>query len=212
MPAVNGLEIPSTLADVANPASMALLVYDMQTGICSQVESERVEAAIASLLEAARAAGIRIAYSRHLSLSKAWMGATQYRTAMAWQRKPDPAEVSPWFLPGTPGQSIVPELTPAADDFVFDKLGMSAFEGTPLRFALADAGIRALAIAGIAMEIGIEPTARHAADLGIIPVIIEDAVGWGNKEAADRSIAGLSFAGDAMFTTVAELSQLFAAS
>jgi hypothetical protein len=25
------------------------------------------------------------------------------------------------------------------------------------------------------MEIGIEPTAHHAADLGIIPVVIEDA-------------------------------------
>jgi len=28
---------------------------------------------------------------------------------------------------------------------------------------------------GIAMEIGIEPTARHAGDLGTIPVVIEDA-------------------------------------
>jgi nicotinamidase-related amidase len=205
---VNGLEIPSTLADIANPASMALLVYDMQVGICSQVESEAVKSAAAALLTAARAAGIRVAYSRHLSLSKAWMGVTQYRTAMAWQRKSDPAEVSSWFLRGTPGQEIVPELAPAADDFVFDKLAMSAFEGTPLRFALADAGIRALAIAGIAMEVGIEPTARHAADLGIIPVIVEDAVGWGNKEAADRSIAGLRYAGDAMFTTVAELTEL----
>src|SRR5438477_12266735 len=101
-------------------------------------------------------------------------------------------------------------MTPAAEEAVFDKLSMTAFEGTPLHFALTDAGIRALAIAGIAMEVGIEPTARHAADLGIIPVIVEDAIGWGNKEAADRSIAGLRYAGDAMFTTVAELSQLFA--
>jgi nicotinamidase-related amidase len=210
MRSINGLEIPSNLADVAGPAAMAVLVYDMQAGICSQVESEAVKSAVASLVSAARAAGVRIAYSRHLSLSKPWMGVTQYRTAMAWQRKSDPAEVSPWFLRGNPGQEIVPELAPSADDFVFDKLAMSAFEGTPLRFALADAGIRALAIAGIAMEIGIEPTARHAADLGILPVIVEDAVGWGNKEAADRSIAGLRYAGDAMFTTVAELTGLFA--
>ncbi len=210
MRSANALEIPSSLVDVATPAAMALLVYDMQAGICSQVESERVKSAIAALLEAARAAGVRVVYSRHLSLSKPWMGVTQYRTAMAWQRKSDPADVSPWFLRGSPGQDIVPELAPSADDFVFDKLAMSAFEGTPLRFALADAGIRALAIAGIAMEVGIEPTARHAADLAIITVIVEDAVGWGNKEAADRSIAGLRYAGDAMFTTVAELSQLFA--
>jgi nicotinamidase-related amidase len=210
MRSINTLEIPSSLADVATPEAMALLIYDMQAGICEQVESGPVKSAIASLQKAARIAGVRVAYSRHLSLSKAWMGVTQYRTAMGWQRKSDPADVSSWFLRGTAGQEIVPELAPSPDDFVFDKLAMSAFEGTPLRFALADAGIRALAIAGIAMEVGIEPTARHAADLGIIPVIVEDAVGWGNKEAADGSIAGLRYAGDAMFTTVAELTHLLA--
>ena len=50
---------------------------------------------------------------------------------------------------------------------VFDKLAMSAFEGTPLQFALRDRGITTLAICGIALEIGIQPTVRHAADLGI---------------------------------------------
>lgn len=208
MRSVDGLNIPASLADVATPETMALLVYDMQAGVCAQIESEAVKSATGALLAAARAAGVRIAYSRHLSLSKPWMGVTQYRMAMAWQRKADPAEVSPWFRPSNPGFGIVPELAPAADDFVFDKLAMSAFEGTPLHFALADAGIRALAIAGVAMEIGIEPTARHAIDLGIIPVIVEDAVGWGNREEAERSIALLRYAGDAMFTTVAELSAL----
>jgi nicotinamidase-related amidase len=61
---------------------------------------------------------------------------------------------------------------------------MSAFEGTPLAFALPDCGITSVAIAGIAMEIGIEPTARHAADLGIIPVVIEDACGAAHADAA----------------------------
>jgi nicotinamidase-related amidase len=209
MKSVNSLEIPTSLADIATPERMGLLVYDMQVGICSQVESKEVKTAVRTMLAAARAAGLRIAYTRHLSLPKAWMGVTQYRTAMAWQRKAEPVEVSPWFLRDTSGFQIVPELAPTADDAVFDKLAMSAFEGTPLHFALSDAGIRALAIVGIAMEVGIEPTARNAADLGIIPVIVEDAVGWGNKEAADRSIAGLRYAGDSLFTTVAELTDLW---
>ncbi|WP_163434777.1 isochorismatase family protein, partial [Escherichia coli] len=69
-----------------------------------------------------------------------------------------------------PAFALVPELAPDADEIVFDKLAMSAFEGTPLTFALRDRGIAALAIAGIATEIGIEPTVRHAADLGIVPI------------------------------------------
>ena len=81
---------------------------------------------------------------------------------------------------------------------------MSAFEGTPLDIALRDCNIRAFAIAGIAMEIGIEPTARHGADLGYIPVIIQDACGFGHADAAARSIASLEFAGDSLLTTVDE--------
>lgn len=57
-----------------------------------------------------------------------------------------------------------------------------------------------LALVGVAMEIGIEPTARHAADLGMVPVIIEDACGTGHAEAVQRSIESLKFGGDAVFT------------
>jgi nicotinamidase-related amidase len=57
------------------------------------------------------------------------------------------------------------------------------------------------------MEIGIEPTARHAADLGIIPVIITDACGAGHDEAAQRSIDALKFAGDAVLTDASTFCQ-----
>ena len=77
---------------------------------------------------------------------------------------------------------------------------MSAFEGTPLQFALRDRGITTLAICGIALEIGIEPTVRHATDLGIIPVLIADACGAGNEEAGQRTLDQLGFKGDALMT------------
>ncbi len=50
------------------------------------------------------------------------------------------------------------------------------------------------------MEVGIEPTARHAADLGYIPVIVTDACGAGNQAAAQRSLESLKFSGDSLFT------------
>jgi nicotinamidase-related amidase len=77
---------------------------------------------------------------------------------------------------------------------------MSAFEGTWLDFALRDCGINAFIIVGVATEIGIEPTARHGADLGYIPVLVTDACGAGSEEAAKRSIESLKFAGDALIT------------
>jgi biuret amidohydrolase len=171
-------------------------------GRCLQAIARRVAPAarVARVLEASRNASLRVFLTRHLSLPRELMGAFQYRMAMAWQRVDDPAGVEPWFLRDSPGFAIVPELKPRPSEAIFDKLAMSAFEGTLLAFALRDCGIAAVAVVGIAMEIGIEPTARHAADLGIIPVVIADACGAGHADAAQRSCEALQFAGDAIMT------------
>jgi len=109
----------------------------------------------------------------------------------------------PWFLRDSPGFPIVPPLTPLASEAVLDKITMSAFEGTPLNIALRDCGISAVAIAGIALEVGIEPTVRHAVDLGLIPVIISDACGSGDPKAAQRSLESFAFEGNAVVTDTA---------
>jgi biuret amidohydrolase len=210
---INALEVPTTLEDVCDPRRLALVIYDMQVGITSQLkDGAAILAKVKQVLAAARSVGVRTFFTRHMSLPKELMGVSQYRMAMAWQRLDDPAQVKPWFLRDSPGFAIVPELTPLASEAIFDKLAMSAFEGTPLEFALRDCEISALAIAGIAMEIGIEPTARHAADLGLIPVIIADACGAGHADAAKRSLESLAFAGDAVITDVARFCELMAGS
>jgi nicotinamidase-related amidase len=204
-----GIDIPRTLEDVCDARRLALVVYDMQVAIKQQLpDGDAIVARVRQVLDAARAAGLRIFFMRHLSLPKELMGAFQYRMAMAWQRVDDPDEVAPWFLRDSPGFALVPELAPRPSEAIFDKITMSAFEGTPLGIALRDCGVNAVAIAGIALEIGIEPTARHAADLGIIPVIIADACGAGNEAAAKRSLESLAFAGDALITDVAEFCRL----
>ena len=196
-----GIDIPRTLEEVCDPQRVALLVYDMQVGILSQLKNpEPITQQALKVLTAAREAGIRVFFSRHLSLPKELMGMFQYRMAMAWQRSDSPEELKPWFLRDNPSFQIIPQLTPRPTEGVFDKLTMSAFEGTWLDFALRDCGINAFIVVGVATEIGIEPTARHGADLGYISVIVTDACGAGNEEAAKRSIESLKFTGDALFT------------
>jgi nicotinamidase-related amidase len=182
-----GLNIPQTLEDVCDRTRLALIVYDMQVGIVSQIKNGReITDRVVRVLGAARAAGIRVFFTRHMSLPRELMGVSQLRTAMAWQRAKSVDEVKPWFLRDSPGFHLVPELNPLSSEAIFDKLAMSAFEGTPLDFALRDCGLDAFAIVGIATEIGIEPTVRHDADLGYIPVVIEDACGCGHADAAAR--------------------------
>src|SRR5437667_8155663 len=198
-----GLDILQTLNDICDPNQLALIVYDMQVGIVKQIENgQQITDKVLQVLEAARRANIRIFFTRHMSLPKELMGVSQFRTAMAWQRVKSPDEVKPWFLRDAPGFHLIPEVNPLPSEAIFDKITMSAFEGTPLNIALRDCGIDAFAIVGIAMEIGIEPTVRHGADLGYIPVVVKDACGFGHRDAAARSIASLEFAGDALLTNV----------
>jgi biuret amidohydrolase len=197
------LEIPQTLDDICDPTRLALVVYDMQVGIVKQIENgQQITEKVLQVLDAARKVGIRVVFTRHMSLPKELMGVSQFRMAMAWQRVKSVDEVKPWFLRDAPAFQLVPEMNPLPSEAIFDKITMSAFEGTPLDIALRDCGITAFAIVGIAMEIGIEPTVRHGADLGYIPVIIKDACGFGHRDAAERSIASLKFAGDALVTNM----------
>ena len=106
-------------------------------------------------------------------------------------------------MPDAPQTQIAPALKPNENEAVIDKLTLSAFAGTPLELALRGAGVDVVAIVGVATEIGIEPTARHAGDLGFIPVVVTDACGAGNADAAARSMENLRFLGDAMLTDVA---------
>ena len=203
MKKLNNLTIPISLADAVNPNHTALIVYDMQVGILRQLQGgDEIIQKVGEVLQIARENQLRTYFLRHLSLPQNLMGRFQIRQAMKWQRLDDPGKIRPWFLRGTEAHQIVSELQPNETEAVFDKIGMSAFEGTPLDIALRDSGVQTFLIAGVATEIGIEPTVRQGADLGYIPIIIEDACGAGEKQAGDRAIESMRYMGDALFTTV----------
>jgi biuret amidohydrolase len=206
-----GLEVPTTLAEACRPERTALVLYDLQEGILRQIaDREKVLARAAALLQAAREADVRVLFVRHVTLPVALMGASQMRMWLAWQGASTPEAVLSPFPPDAPQSQIVAEVSPRSGEAVFDKLTMSAFEGTPLTFVLRDCGVTTVVLGGIALEIGIEPTARHAADLGFIPVIATDACGAGNAEAGRRTLEALGFLGDALQCEVDELREIWA--
>jgi len=157
-----GLDIPRTLDEVCDPRRLALLVYDMQVGVVSQLpDGAEVTRRVAAVLRTARVAGVRTFFTRHMWLPLEVAGVAQLRTALAWQRVDHVADLTPGLQRDSPGFQIVPELAPRPSEAVFDKITMSAFEGTPLDIALRDCGIVAFAVVGVALEIGIEPTVVH---------------------------------------------------
>ena len=104
-----GLTIPQSLEEVCDPARTALIVYDMQVGVVSQLSDGGViTQRVAEVRRAARDAGVRVVYTRHMSLPNEVAGIIQLRTAMAWQRVERVSDVKPAFLRDSPAFQITP--------------------------------------------------------------------------------------------------------
>ena len=114
------------------------------------------------------------------------------------------------FPPGAAQTRIVDELAPAAGEPVFDKFGMSALVGTPVEAVLRDRAVTTLVLVGAVLEIGIEPTARHGADLGFLPVVVQDACGVVDVDVAQRSLASLDYSLLSYRATAADVVGAFA--
>ena len=201
-----GLSVPENLQDVVRSSGCALIVYDMQAGIVPQISSGlEIQQQCAALVDAARKAGLRIFYTRHFFLPSSAAGVAQLRRAMVWQRKDEPQETKCFIPQGSPAFQIVSELEPREGEVVIDKITMSAFEGTFLNLAMRDAGIDSFLIAGIALEIGIEPTVRQGLDLNYLPVVISDACGSRTEELKHRSLATLKETGEVFMASTADI-------
>jgi biuret amidohydrolase len=191
-----GLNIPMSLEDVCHPQTMALLVYDMQVGIAQQLPNAvELIGQVKQVLDVARSHQMRIFFSRHTTLPKEIAGVSQLKGAMALQGVTTVAEVQANFLPDSAAHGVIPDLSPLPSEVAFDKLTMSAFVGSYLDLALRDARIEAIAVVGAVLEFGIEPTVRHAADLGYVPVLIGDACYSFSEQNRARAIANLQSVG-----------------
>src|SRR4026207_2161301 len=73
-----GSPIPQSLEEVCGPARTALIVYDMQVGVVSQLSDGGViTQRVAEVRRAARDAGVRVVYTRHMSLPNEVAGIIQ---------------------------------------------------------------------------------------------------------------------------------------
>lgn len=78
------------------------------------------------------------------------------------------------LVDGEPGAEIIGELTPEQGDVVVEHRRHSGFHGSDLKTVLNKNGINTLVVAGVATNVSVEATARHAVDLGYKVVVLED--------------------------------------
>lgn len=132
---------------------------------------------IASLLHAARRAGVEVIYTVIEALTSDGRDASlDYKLS------------GPLFVPkGHANAAVLPEIAPVGDEIIIPKTSCSVFCSTNIHYILRNLGTRYLILCGQLTNQCVESAVRDAADLGYLVTVPEDACA-ANTE-ADHSAA-----------------------
>lgn len=178
-----------------DPATTAVVAVHLQNDIVgadgafapffhAEIQRTGVLDTVARVLDAARAAGATVVYTR-----------------VAWQPgHTDLVANSPLLgmvaqagclVDGTPGAEVIDGFTPSEGDVVLTHRRVGAFADSDLDATLRGAGIDTLVFVGVATSASVEGTARVASDLGYRTVVVADGCSAGSEAAHNASLESL---------------------
>ena len=180
------------LREVNDPSASALIMWDFQVGLAGRaLDLEQLVTANRRLLGAADAAGVPVIWSRHTLAPPALETPGLQSFMLGKQGVESVADIRPFMLVGSPEREFLPDLHPREHDLVIAKHTPSFFVGTPLEQRLRGLGRTTLVFTGVATEIGVDLSAKHALALGYVPMVVEDAVGSYTAERKEVGITAL---------------------
>ncbi|MER5392268.1 cysteine hydrolase [Saccharopolyspora sp. NPDC002686] len=95
------------------------------------------------------------------------------------------------FRPAAPGAALIEQMADQPN-LVVDNQKLSGLAGNDLPARLRDRGIDSLLITGVATNLTVEQTARHATDLGFHVQVVRDCVAAADEQTHEASLANLA--------------------
>ncbi len=170
-----------------DPARVALVVIDMQRDFIEPggfgetlgndvARLKAIVPTVAALLALFRRHGLPVIHTREAHApdlsdcppAKRLRGAPGLRIG-------DAGAMGRILIAGEPGNAILPDLAPLADEIAVDKPGKGMFWATGLHERLQAMGIAQLVFAGVTTEVCVQTSMREANDRGYDCLLIEDA-------------------------------------
>jgi ureidoacrylate peracid hydrolase len=175
-----------------DPARTAVLVVDMQNAFVHKggyfdlvgldiTPIQQIIEPCRKIIDAAHATGIRIIYlqmgcSPDLSDKGPPDSPSSLKSRVLSMMKDHPEWNGKFYIYGTWGAQIIEELKPREGDIVVKKQKHDGFIGTNLDIILRTLAVKYLLFVGIATNICVESTLRHAFSLDYFPILVSDAV------------------------------------
>jgi nicotinamidase-related amidase len=148
------------------------------------VERTGIVERTAGVLASARERGVPIFYTRVcFSEGHPELVANSPLFALVGQKKA--------LVDGSPGASIIPELSPQPEDVVVHHTRVAGTQDTDLIEQLHARDIKSVAILGVSTNISVESTARNLADAGFDVYVVADCCTTTTQEAHDASLETL---------------------
>jgi nicotinamidase-related amidase len=168
---------PGTLKEILKPSNSVLVVWDVHRALFNGIfNKDEFQRALSTAISAARRINVPIIFTKITPFPSGF--------------EPVTVRIAPWrggFRP----EDMELIVQPQPNDIVINKNTWSLFVGTNVELLLRNSGRYTVVFTGIATDIGVETSARHAYALGFIPVIVSDAVSSSDKDAHERSLANM---------------------
>lgn len=187
----NGVVIYENLQEIIDPRHSCFVVWDVQHGLFDRIfNKEAFISSLKALIETVRNR-MPVFYTLITPLPRDF-ASSWYLYSMMRRFKVDDVSKLPAFMPPGSKESKIPEtIAPKKGDIVLEKAFASIFLGTNFEFMLRNRAITTIIFTGISTEMGIESSARDAANRGFYPVVVADCVSSPDKEAHERSLKNM---------------------